>query len=190
MTGKIIIYMFVLIIVAVILFVGFKAFADMRNRQNAALLLQFQSELKADVASIGAEYGSLSVEKYSLPSGFDELCFVDLKNINASDILNRSLIRNSVRSNVQMNVFLLKKNSFESFYVETFELFGYPYIFCMPADGSVDLTIAGKGRSAVIKTPPNEKYCWKAQNASLCDGLNVFFEGYKQDCCSVTGYCC
>jgi hypothetical protein len=190
--SQIFVYILALIIVAMILLFGYKAISNMQKRGEQVVLIQFKTQLKNDVERLSSDYGSVRIGKYKLPSGFDEICFVDLKNVNPSDIMNHPIIKDSVESGVKENIFLLGKSNFDSIYVEDLELSSYPYFSCISSKiGSVELRIEGKGNAAVIKTPPSQKYCQNAQDGGLCDGLDIVFgSGYKSDCCKEYGLCC
>ena len=191
-SSQIFVYILALIIVAMILLFGYKAISNMQKRSEKVVLIQFKTQLKNDVKQLSNDYGSVRIEKYKLPSGFDEICFVDLKNVNPSDIVNHPIIKDSVESGVKENIFLLGKNNFDTLYVKDLELSSYPYLSCISSKiGSVELRIEGKGNAVVIKTPPYQKYCQNAKNGGLCNGLDIVFGSeYKSECCKEYGLCC
>ena len=50
------------------------------------------------------------------PKLYDQLCFVDIENVN-SDSISHPLIKNSVKDNVSMNIFLMGKERFKPIFI-------------------------------------------------------------------------
>ena len=185
------IYILSLIGVAFILIFGYKAINDISKKDDQVVLIQFQNKLKNDVESLSSDYGSVKVREYNLPSGFDEICFVDLENVNPELIPNRPIMEDSIQSGVKKNIFSLRENDIETFYIEGFKL-SDPYWSCIqPKSGNIELRIEGIGNAAFIKTPPYIKHCKNAEDEGVCNLLDGFFyTGFKEECCEEHKLCC
>jgi len=190
--SQVLFYIVALLVISMILLFGYKAIKGMREKEEQIILIQFKTELSNDIKSLSSDYGTIRVKEYELPSEFDEICFVDLGQVDSSEIINHPRIKDSVESGAKQNLFLLKEDNFEAFYIENLELSNYPYFSCIQSKtGDVKLKIEGKGNAAVVKTPPSQKYCQNAQDGGLCNGLDiVFYPGYKAECCKEYGLCC
>lgn len=139
-----------------------------------------------------------AVKEYELPNGYDELCFVDVSDVDAIDIVDVQKIQTSVLIGSQRNVFLFGNNREISFYVEDLNLPVFPYYNCAQAiNGKVELKLSSNGQEITARLPVNVNYCKNAQEKTtndgrtLCDFLDsVYYRGYKGECCSDHGYCC
>ena len=186
------IYIFALVIVVLILILGYKTTSGYQRKTDQISQIQFEQKLRNDVESLSSDYGSVKVKEYQLPPGFDEICFVDLEKVDTENIFNYPLIKDSVKSGVKANVFLLRENDnkFEESYIEGLKLQNFPYYSCVKSK-KAELTIQGLGDGAVVKAPPNEKYCKNAQDDNLCNLLDsVLGSGYKAECCTKYSLCC
>jgi hypothetical protein len=202
------IYILALIIIVMVLFFGYQSVRSYNKKTNQVILIQFQNGLKKDVTSLSNDYGSIKIKEYKLPSGYDEICFVDLENIKSFNpenlIIGHPIILDSVKSGAKKNIFLFEKNNLQTFYVEELRLPNLPYYSCIQLPKSTTkLAIEGKGDSSIVKTPPNEEDCKFADEfddadgensengEDLCDEFNEDFgDLYISTCCTEWGSCC
>ena len=155
------------------------------------VFIQFKNKLERDLNSVN--YRDRIFKEYTLPEGFNELCFIDLQNVKSEDIINHGIIQDSVESKVKKNIFIIGDDNFESIYVESLAVSGYPFYSCTQADkGNIEIEIIGQGnQKPSIKIPAYEKYCENAEDGGLCNGLDViFYVGYQAECCSKYDQCC
>ena len=138
------------------------------------------------------------VKSYELPQGYDELCVVDVSDVDTGDIVDERKIQRSVAKGSERNIFLIGEGKEVSFYVEDLNLPSFPYYNCIESSqGRVELELSSDGSEVTTKLPANERYCKNAQEKVLSDGSNlcqyldsVYYQGYKGECCQDYGYCC
>ena len=168
-SSQTLIYILVLIVIAMVFLFGYQSIKTRNKKQNQVILIQFQNQLKNDVVSLSGDFGSIKIKEYKLPSGYEEICFVDLKNLKSLEddtdftlenvIINHPIILDTVKSNTQKNVFLFGPEGFKTFYVNELQIADVPYYSCIKSNiKSIDLEIEGKGDGSVVKTPPNEVF--------------------------------
>lgn len=192
-SSRVFVFMIILIAIAIILLFGYTALSKVLKKGDQAVMIKFQSELKSDVESMSFDKGSVKVEKYRPPSNFDEICFVDLEEVDPTNI-NNSVIRDSVESGARKNLFFIGKDDFESDYIEDLRLFYFPFFSCIKPR-PVELRIEGRGDGAAVRAvPPDKELCLSANDHSdreaMCNALEVFGLGYRKDCCDEYGLCC
>ena len=169
--------------------------------------LQFASKGKSDVVDfreeLESDFSSKSltgavVKDYELPQGYNEICFTDMEDVEAVNVLDNSIIQGNVIHGVFRNVYLFGEDKKTSFYVDGLNLGHFPYYACAKTEnGKVSVELNSDGREVDVKLPVNEKYCKNSQETRFDDGSNlcsylnkIYYEGYKEECCSDHGYCC
>jgi hypothetical protein len=195
------IYIIALLTLSVILIFGYVSIRGYNEKTNQINLLQFQNGLKNDITSLSADYKSVKIKEYKLPSGFDKICFVDLEHFEESlddskFIINEPVIKDSVDSKAQKNFFLFGKNGLGTYYVEGLQIAAEPYYSCISNIKNVELEIEGRGDGSVVKTPPPKEDCeiaaQKDENGDdLCIQFNEYASQlYTSSCCKEYGLCC
>lgn len=189
--GQALLYILAGLLFAGVLLFGIRAVSQLGERGSQVDLIQFKAGLANDIISLSRSYKDVVRKAYEFPSGFDEICFVDSDEVDADDIFGHPLIKDSVESDVEANVFLLG-DTFEAFYVKELALPAYPYYSCFDADvGKVEIRLEGRGDETLVQAPPSGTYCQNAQDGGLCEGLDiVFYSGYKKSCCDRYKVCC
>ena len=170
-------------------------------------VLQFSGKGKSDVmgfkGELESDFSSRSltgavVKDYELPSGYNEICFTDMDDVEAVNVVDNSIIQGNVVRGVYRNVYLYGEDKKTSFYVDGLNLGYFPYYACAKAEGGkVEVELTSNGNEVDAKLPVNEKYCKNSQETLFDDGSNlckylnnIYYEGYKEECCSKHGYCC
>ncbi len=171
------------------------------------VILQFTGKGGSDVIdfreSLESDFSDYSltgavVKDYTLPQGYNEICFTDMEDVEAVNVVDNQIIQGNVVRGVFRNVYLFGEDKKTSFYVDGLNLGHFPYYACAKAEnGKVEVELTSDGTEVDAKLPVNEKYCKNSQEtlfddgSSLCKYLdNVYYEGYKEECCSGYGYCC
>jgi hypothetical protein len=190
--GQVFVYIFIVILVGAIIIFGAKAIQNMSKKSDQAAIIRFKAEISNNINSMLGDTGSSKTLKYNLPSAYEEVCFVDIKNIDPDDISLYPMIVNSIESDVQPNVFLLTKDKVDTVFIENFELSEFPYFTCVRSkSGMVQIKMEGMGSAVNIIGQAYEKYCRNAEINGLCDALNiVFYAGYQEECCGLYNKCC
>ncbi len=73
---------FIFIVVAItfslIVIFGYKAIGDFLQKGEQVQFVQFKNDLESAVKRIYTQYGSTQIEEFSLPSRYEQVCFVDM----------------------------------------------------------------------------------------------------------------
>lgn len=175
--------MLAIIIGGSILLFGYKIISEMNEKADRAAFVKFKTTLTEDIESISYEPRSVKTEKYNIPSSFGRVCFVDLYNINDLSYLDAyPIIKDSVKSKTQANIFLIKENNIEPLYINGLQL-NDPFFHCIEAGRTINVRMEGTGDGTIIQPPPAQEWCQNAETGGLCDGLDVVFgSGYKCRC--------
>ena len=130
------------------------------------------------------EVGSVDIAKYSLPSGYKEMCFVDLEKVNISNLFDYPQIRTYVLNRVEKNVFFFYDGGFDADYIPDLGVSYYPYFSCLDRKGAVEVRIEGAEGKGKIRLPVRKEYCENAFRKPWgCLVLDIIFgEGYRQGC--------
>ncbi len=77
--SQFLVYILAVVIMAIVLIYGYNAIVDMKDRANTVELITFKSDLKTAIKTMAVKYGSTKVESFKVPSGYTEICFVNLE---------------------------------------------------------------------------------------------------------------
>ena len=76
--GEVFVYIIAALTFALIMIFGYKAINQFLEKGQQVEFVQFKTELESSVKKIYSEYGSVREVRYRLPSGYTQICFVDL----------------------------------------------------------------------------------------------------------------
>jgi hypothetical protein len=158
-SSQVFIYILTIVIVALVLFFGYKYVMNIKGTIGKAELTLFQDKLTSDIATISSDFGSVRKVSYSTQK-IEELCLLDLTKREQISGVGHPLIKDSIKSGVNRNGFILGGSTFESFFIGNSEV-EFPYFVCFKKQqGKIEFTIEGKGDRALIlthteKTPLN-----------------------------------
>jgi len=172
-------------IVGFIVLFGLKGVTNVAEKGDATAMLLFKNRIANDVEDMSYEVGSVDIVRYALPSGYNEICFVDLDKVNITNLFDYPQIANYVAGGVEKNVFFYSNDGFHADYIEDLGIKYYPYFSCMDRKGIVDVRIEGRDGKGKLRLPAKREYCENADAAGpwACNALDLTFgEGYKQDC--------
>ena len=77
--SQFLVYILAVIITAMILIYGYKAINDIRENAKTVERITFMSEIRTAVKSISPDYGTVKSRSFRVPSGYTEVCFVNLE---------------------------------------------------------------------------------------------------------------
>ena len=142
-----------IIIAAVIIFVtffGYSVVQKVRDKECNAEIAQFQIDLKNLDKTI--KYGSVEELTRQVPCSADEVYFFDLsKEINLDFLEHLPLLKDSVESKAEKNVFVVKGNELiSSFYAGNLDVDFPNYICFLPKSGKINFFLEGKGTKAAV----------------------------------------
>jgi|TARA_Y100000031_G_C8231409_1_gene391074 hypothetical protein len=148
--SQIFIYIITLLIVALVLFYGYRAIFSFKEKADTVSFIQLKNDLENMVETLSVDFGSVKVRDFTAPPDIMTVCFVT--NFPSMPTLSNTeypLIEDSVNSKVQKNVFLIGQNVEESFYVE--KVVTDSALFCVNATGNkINLRMEGMGDHTLI----------------------------------------
>ncbi len=150
--GQIFIYLIATLIIILVLYYGYGAIRNIGEKQQELSYVKFQTGLSDMIDYTSSDYGTVRIEEFLVPSGYDELCLVDPDLIitgDASSIPENEypLIYDSVQDRVQANVFVLPGGA--PFYIENLQL-DEGFACADVTRGTITLRIEGLGDEAKV----------------------------------------
>ncbi|PIN88095.1 hypothetical protein COV12_00320 [Candidatus Woesearchaeota archaeon CG10_big_fil_rev_8_21_14_0_10_32_24] len=76
--NQVFVFMIAGLIFALILIFGYQAISGFIDTGEAVLFTKFKTSIEADVQKIHTDFGSIRKKSYTLPSGYEEVCFVNM----------------------------------------------------------------------------------------------------------------
>ena len=108
------IYILAIIIFSLVLLFGYKAIKDLISKSETVDYIHFRTKLISTVKRV--DYGDVIEEDFTIPKGYNEVCFIDLEESGSTPNI---IIDDSWNDNVKVNVFLVAPGGdVDSFYVE------------------------------------------------------------------------
>ena len=152
--GQVFIYLISTLIIILVLYYGYNAIKNIGKKQQELTYVKFQNSLTDLITYTSSDYGTVRIENFDVPAGFNEVCFVDPSVIAAKnkDAIppGYPLIEDSVADGVRMNVFVLPGGS--PFYIE--KLYVEQQFLCYTAvQGKIKIRVEGLGDRAKIASP-------------------------------------
>jgi len=94
-----------------ILLYGYKAIGTFGEQRREVALIEFQDDIRAAVARVAIDYGSVKKFVVNVPADFDEICFIDLETVTTKGMPafiqdERPLIANEIEGGSNQNLFL------------------------------------------------------------------------------------
>lgn len=150
--GQIFIYILAIILIAFVLGYGYKTIAAFGQKTEQVSFLKFKTELQNAVKTITTDFGSVKIKVFPVPGNYNEVCFVrSHESFPPISLIfsNYPIISDSVESDVEKNVFLVKNTAKDSFYVG--KIVTNPDLYCVNVTNSaIKLRLEGKGDHVVI----------------------------------------
>jgi hypothetical protein len=143
------------VIAGIIILVGYKAISQIINTGNRASFDTFMTDIESDVQTYARQYGSQKKLEFTISSSFDEICFLDSmendKFLFNQEIIGNPFIKDSVKSGVKLNVFMMNNKKIEeSFYVDSLDV--KTDFLCLPNEGKIEILLKGTGKKAELYT--------------------------------------
>ena len=109
--GQVFVFVIAAILFALVLLYGYKAIGKFGEQRKEVALIEFQDDLKAAVAKVAIDYGSVKKFVINVPADFDEVCFIDLQTVSTRGVPDfirdeRPLIANEIEGGSDQNVYL------------------------------------------------------------------------------------
>lgn len=111
MIGQVFVFVLAAILFGLILLYGYKAIGTFGEQRREVALIEFQDDLRASVAKVAIDYGSVKKFVINVPADYDEVCFLDLDAIRSKGVPDfirdeRPLIANEIEGGSTQNIFL------------------------------------------------------------------------------------
>ncbi len=143
------VYILTIVLVSFILVYGYNAIKNLNDKANQIACLKFKNDLENEVKKVSGEYGIVDEKDIQICPGYSKVCFVE--NVEQPDLPGGTdpIIKDSVASNAEKNVFLAENSAEESFYIGRISV--EPDVLCIKAiGGRIRLRLEGKGNYALI----------------------------------------
>jgi len=156
--GQVFIYIIALFLVAFIMIYGYKAIKTLTTKTDQITFLKFKTDLESAVGSISSDYGSVERKTFFIGDKYKKACFVTSYQSFYTDSASLSaitepVIRDSVKSEVEDNAFLVMATVEDSFNAGDIEVNNIYHFLCIDViAGNVKIQLEGKGDHAVIST--------------------------------------
>lgn len=76
--GQVFVFIVAAITFALIMIFGYKAITGFLKSGEDVAFVQFKTDLESSIKKIYTEYGSVRIEKFTIPAKYKQICFVDL----------------------------------------------------------------------------------------------------------------
>src|SRR3989338_6335093 len=97
---QVFVFLFALIVTSAVLLLGYNMISGLMQNQQKVDIVMFEKELSI-IKEVSNEYGSLKNLDLLLPSGFSEMCFIDLREEGST---GKSIVDNSWDSKVKKDI--------------------------------------------------------------------------------------
>ena len=150
--GQVFIYVLTIVLVSFILVYGYNTIQNFRQRAEQVACLKFQNDLRNSVETIISDFESVKRKDLQLCDNYDQVCFVETfeqfdrnnpqANINDVD----PILKNSISSSSDRNIFLIGGNSFYAGNISVQD-----DVLCINSkNGQISLRLEGKGDHVLI----------------------------------------
>lgn len=159
MVGEVLKYMLAGIFSIFILVAGYKLINLVEDRACRTELAKFEIDLKNLDKSLRA--GEKELQSYDVSCKVDAIYFFDLsKAINPDDFNSTPLVRDSLKSKGNSNVFLVEKGDVKrSFYAGSLDIMPPNYLCFAPKSGKISFFAEGTGKSVKIEAADQGSLC-------------------------------
>ncbi|MBI2652888.1 hypothetical protein HYX00_05465 [Candidatus Woesearchaeota archaeon] len=174
--SQIFIYILALVLTSIILIYGYNAIQNFNKRANQVCFLKFKNDLSNAIESITSDYGSVKKKDLQLCAGYREVCFVEsfgqITSMESPVGTNDPIIKDSIKSNIGKNVFLVEKIAKESFYAGNISVDGD--VLCIDAkNNKISLRLEGKGNHVRVSGWGSESRDSGTTTASSASGATA-----------------
>ena len=147
--SQIFIYILTIILISFILVYGYNSIQTFKKRAEQVSCLKFKNDLINAIKSISSDFGSIKRKELQLCNDYSKVCLVEsFESPNMPGDVD-PIIKDSVLSNTEKNVFLVENIAKESFYAGKISV--EPDVLCIKAvNGKINLKLEGKGNHAAI----------------------------------------
>lgn len=154
--AQIFIYVSAIILFSLILIYGYNTIKGFREKSEQIAYIKFKTDLTSTVEKISSDYGTIKREEFFIGGKYTKVCFVQNYQIEDYNLhpeitenVDELIINNSVKSNVNKNVFLFANTLQESFDVGEINV-SDGYLCVNLYNGKIKIQLEGKGDHTYI----------------------------------------
>ena len=166
--AQVFMFLLAMIIFSMVVLYGYRAISKIGQTRNEAVLIEFKDRLVSQAKQVTLAYKDVKRVQLSLPSEFDEVCFVDIAQLVEPGNIDRyrqlgdeyPIIYDSVESGVEANVFTIPQSpiSINLPNIQIDEVQGMPATeggswFCMKNQGGI-IVLRMEGIGNKVKISP------------------------------------
>jgi len=151
-TAQIFIYVIAIVLFSFILIYGYNAVKGFKEKSEQISYIKFKTDLISTVDRISSDYGTLKREELFIGGDYSKICFVQNHNpsSNLAENIPDLIVRNSVESKVEKNVFLFTNGLQESFDVGKINVSDDGYLCMSIVNGKAKIEFLGQGDHTFI----------------------------------------
>lgn len=175
--GEAVKYLLIAAAIILVAFFGYSIVQKVSGKACNAEIAQFEISLKNLDKAV--KYSSVKEFTEQVPCDADEIYFFDLsRDINLDFLGHLPLLKDSVESKAEKNVFLVKDNKLmDSFYAGNLDIDFPNYICFLPKSGKINFFLEGKGTKAAVFPGCLQPECTHIpENASYEEAVTVLQE--------------
>mgnify|MGYP007094903758 CR=1 FL=1 len=157
--GQVFIFIVAAITFALIMIFGYQSVSQFLDSGEDVAFVQFKTGLENSVKKIYTEYGSVRIEKFTLPPKYEQICFVNVGAEYDSELCKKDQVACSVwedaegYDSAEENVFL-KPISPVKIKIYDITIDGDEDFLCLPiTQGTFELYLEGKGDHTSLAKP-------------------------------------
>ena len=157
--GEVFKYALVAVFSIFILFAGYKFINGVKDRACSTQITKFEIDMRNIDKSLRA--GEKELQSHDVPCNIDKIYFFDTsKKVKSDDFEGIPLLKESLESGGNSNVFLVQKNKVvRSFYAGNIEMIYPNYICFVPKFDKISFFAEGTGKTAAIRGACNQPEC-------------------------------
>lgn len=150
--SQIFIYILSIFLISFILIYGYNAIHNFIKRGEQIECLKLKNDLSSAVENILSDYGSVQIKELNLCAGYSKVCFVEsFEDIDEPNLpLDIDpIIKDSISSGTEKNVFLIENIAKESFYIGKISV--NPDVLCIDAiNNRISIRLEGRGHHVLL----------------------------------------
>ena len=157
--GEVFKYALIGVFSVIVLIAGYKMVGVVKEKACNTEIAKLEIDMRNIDKSL--RFGTKELQSYDVPCKVDQIYFFDLnKNIEPENFKEIPLIKDTLKSRGNNNVFLVKEGEVKrSFYAGNLEM-AYPYYICFkPKFDKISLFIEGAGKTAKIASSCEQPEC-------------------------------
>ncbi|MBN1386508.1 hypothetical protein JW968_06055 [Candidatus Woesearchaeota archaeon] len=152
--GMVILWLIVGVIAVSAMLFGYKVIKNFQKSGEETMYMDFEKAMDEGIAVLKNKFRATHEVKANIPSHIKEICFVDPTKtefiFSSPKIKEYPYIKDSIGSNSTQNIFFLSDRLERIYSYPEIIMDQYPYFYCQPTDGRIDIYLEARGRNALL----------------------------------------